>query len=110
VGRIYFAQGTQEGSFIPVFERDGQDHHLFRFATNGNLRVWFRYLRRKKPFDSEALRQELRERLNQIPGVSVPADSLNGMPRISLSALESDSGITAFTQVLEWVIERIKTS
>lgn len=108
--RIYFAQGAQSGSFIPVVTHDGQDYQLFRFGGSGSLRFWFRYLRRKKPFDAESKRMELLGRLNQVPGVSIPPTSIGGMPRIPVQLLESDSGYSAFTTILDWVIEQIKAS
>jgi hypothetical protein len=65
----------------------GRDQYFFKVGTDGFVEVWFRYLSAKPPFADDALRDELRKRLNAIPGIELPADRLRGKPRFSLTAL-----------------------
>ena len=65
-------------------------------------------LAKKAPFDSESKRRELLERLNAIPGVKLPQDSLDMRPAFDLSALANPEALRAFKQVIEWGLAQIK--
>ena len=62
VGNVWWGEGTQSGSFIPIFRHKGTDHQLFAVYTYGRLETFFQhYTKRKPPFDLEALRVEKAE-------------------------------------------------
>jgi hypothetical protein len=56
---------------------------------------------RRPPFD-EAKIHELRERLNRIPGVHLPEDSVTKYPSIQLSLPGEESARRLFLDALEW--------
>jgi hypothetical protein len=49
-------------------------------------------------------------RLNEIPGVALPEDSITRRPSIPLSTLQDEPVLAQFLTVLEWVVGEIKTA
>jgi hypothetical protein len=64
----------------------------------------------RRPFDDEAKRLELRDNLNRIPGIDIPADGIKRRPSIPLAALTADAALTAFLAVLDWYIAEVKSA
>jgi hypothetical protein len=64
----------------------------------------------RPPFDDETRRLELLRRLNGIPGVALPEDSITRRPGIPLSTLQDEAVLAQFLTVLEWVVREIKTT
>ena len=62
----------------------------------------------RKPFDDEAKRLELRDRLNKISRVEIPADAITRRPSIPLAVLTDDVALKAFLGVLDWYIAEVK--
>jgi hypothetical protein len=60
---------------------------------------------RQPPFDAEAKRRELRDRLVQIPGVDIPADAINKWPSFPITALVDDGHLNQFLNVLNWFLQ-----
>ena len=61
-----------------------------------------------KPGQDEAKRLDLRDRLNKIPGVEIPADAITRRPTIPLAVLTNDAALKAFLGVLDWYIAEVK--
>jgi len=55
------------------------------------------------------LRQELRRRLNDIPGVTIPADAVSRRPSIPLSVLAEGSARRTLTDAFTWALGVIRT-
>ena len=106
--RVSFGRGSFKGQLMAVLNHGELAHRLFLMGTNGKIRVLFQYLRRKEPFTLESKRVELLKRLNQIPGIAIPADSIDGMPLIPLHVLSNEQGWSQFAKVMDWVVEEIK--
>jgi hypothetical protein len=105
--RIWWGNGKQRGSFTPIIENKGVSHYLFAVWTSGAIETYFYYLKNKPPFDSEELRKELLDRLNQVPGISLPADAIDRGPSIPLSILKGDA-LKKFFLAFEWAINEIR--
>jgi hypothetical protein len=64
----------------------------------------FQYLKNQGPFQSPELREDLRRRLNEVPGVTIDADAIELRPRIELATLAATpDAVERFTAVLEWM-------
>jgi hypothetical protein len=61
----------------------------------------------RPPFGDEAKRLELRDRLNDIPDVAIPADAVSRYPGIALVALKEELALTQFLAAFDWVIQVI---
>jgi hypothetical protein len=108
VTRIWWGQGTRNGSFVPVLSHKGVDHQLFAVWTRGSIEVYFQYYQHKAPFESEQSRKDLLNRLNAIEGVSFPADSITRRPSIWLSVLGQGDRLDQLLSVFDWMIEEIR--
>jgi hypothetical protein len=106
--RLWWGKGAQDGSFFPMLDWRDQPFWLFSVWTYGRLEVQFEMMRKKPPFADEGKRADLLRRLNEIPGIRLPADSITRRPSISLEALQDDTILTRFLAVFDWVSEEIK--
>ncbi|GLZ43769.1 DUF262 domain-containing protein [Actinokineospora sp. NBRC 105648] len=78
---------------ITVYPTDG---------AAGYFEVVFLYLATRAPFDDQALREELRLRLNKVPGVDIPEGKLALRPKVPLSVLANPDAVDELCAVLRW--------
>ena len=93
---------------MPIFRHNGIDHQLFAVYTYGRLETFFQHYQRKPPFDLDTLRVEKLHRLNAIPGVSLPPESVSKRPSISLESLAEGCRVESLLGVYEWILEQIR--
>jgi hypothetical protein len=77
----------------------GEQHWVVAVWTYGRAEIPFQWMRGRKPFEEEAKRLEVRDRLNKIPGVTIPADAIARRPSIPLAAFADPSALQAFLSV-----------
>lgn len=104
--RFWFGRGMKDGSFQSCLARRGRSSSTFTLYTYGRVEINFQHLAQHSPFDDPALRQELCRRLNEIPGVALPEDSIERRPSIDLATLVPPEASTRFLQVLDWAIDQ----
>lgn len=105
--RITWGQGGRWGSCIPGRDVDGVAHSPIALWTYGSVEIRFWHMSTKPPFDDDSRRQELLERLNRVPGVSLPPDAYSRAPALPLSVLAKEEGWAAFRGVLTWYLGQI---
>lgn len=86
------------GSFAPILDVGGHGHYLFFVRTNGLLEIPFYYM--QDPFTGER-RRKLMDDLNSIPAVSIPAERLNGKPKIELQLLSQGEGVDQLLRIAD---------
>jgi alkylated DNA nucleotide flippase Atl1 len=69
---------------------------------SGKFEVVFQHMSRRRPFDNLALREELRQRLNTIDGVDLPAAKINLRPGFALDVLATTSARANLIETLAW--------
>jgi hypothetical protein len=107
-GRVWWGYGARTGGFVAMYDDPrGMKHQLFEVWTNGLWEQHFKYLSTKGRFVDAGRRTELRDRLNSVPGVAIPADAIARLPSIPLASLPDDAAVTAVLKVWNWVIEEI---
>lgn len=92
--RVAFEDGI-EGQWWA--QLDGEPSKLqwtFSVKTTGEIILQFQHM--TEPFGNKESRERLRERLNTIPGVAIPAERLTGRPTIPLSVLATESAFAIF--------------
>jgi len=109
VNRVWWGEGTQSGSFVPVLTHDEVDHQLFAVWTSGTVEIYFQWYQRKAPFNSEEKRRELMRRLNAIEGVSISEDAIDRRPNIPLNDLAHEAALDQFLEVFDWFIREIES-
>lgn len=113
VTRIWWGQGAENGSFIPVLEVNGEKFlpfALYHEISRGRpaIEINFQYAYKKSPFDQLFLRLEWLRRLNGIPGVTLPADVVERRPNFPLLALESDAAMAQFLSAMDWFVSEAR--
>jgi hypothetical protein len=108
--RIWWGKGKKFGSFFPMFDYKGNSYFLFSIWTYGTIEVQFQWMKTRSPFDNEGKRLELLQRLNEIPGISLPPDAINRRPSLGLSTLLDEAVLKKFLNTFDWVIQEIKSS
>ncbi len=106
--RLQWGKAARVGSCYLTLDHQGNSNHCFAVWTWGRVEIPFRFMR--APFDDEAKRLELFDRLNAIPSIELPTDAITGRPRIRLSVLSDGRALAQFLEVFDWVIEQIKAS
>jgi len=104
---IWWGKGQRSGSFIPVFRHGETGHQLFAVWTYARVELQFQWCMTKPPFDAEGKRLELLGKLNDIPGVSLPEDSISKRPAIPMDALKNAEALDRFKAIFEWYIDQI---
>lgn len=105
---FWWGKGKQTGSFAPIFEHDGLQCYPTFIWTSGTGDIQFQYLVNHPPFDKEEKRSELLDRLNEIPGFSIPQNSLRKRPPFPLKALINPKSLQLFIDTMNWVIDEVK--
>ena len=88
----------------------GKTYYPICIWSYGKVEVQFQYLKRHPPFDSESKRKELLDRLNRIPGFSIPDDAITRRPNVYLAALKNEDALDQFLEALNWVVQEIRKS
>jgi hypothetical protein len=72
-------------------------------GSEGKVEVPFGSIAKRHPFTDEGLREEYRQKLNDIDSVvQIAADGLGGWPTFPLSVIESDDGYERLVEALAW--------
>lgn len=95
-------------SCFPMFDRPG-DAPIWPCAIvpssakgGGRIEIVFQYLLDRRPFGDTELRQELRTRLNQLEGVSIPSGKIGLRPSFELSVLAAGGNAELLKDTFEW--------
>jgi hypothetical protein len=102
---VSFRSGTKDGSFQAGYWEKSRYLWPFVMYTHGRIEIQFVYLARRPPFNGEARRDELRDRLMLIAGVDLPPVADAKRPSFDMAVLTSDESFRQFTDTLDWVYE-----
>ena len=102
--RLTWGKGPAEGGFSPAFDHDGRSYWPFWISTNGRLRIQFQWMEGMPPFDQDSKKLELVRKLNEIPDVDLPADSISKRPAILLTTLAAPGSLQTFFIAVEWFL------
>jgi alkylated DNA nucleotide flippase Atl1 len=110
-GTLWLGRGNKTSCFLVAREGRRPDNlwPIVLYPT-GTCEVVFQYMAARKPFDEVQLRQELRDRLNKIPGVDLPAAKLELRPSFPLALLVTADSRAIFIDVLTWFYHQANAS
>jgi hypothetical protein len=109
--QLWWGRGTTDGSVLPGLRHRGTEYWLLALRTgtrDAYIQVQFAPLSHRPPFDDKARREELRARLNRIPGVQLAPDSVDRYPGISMGIFGEPDARHQLIETLDWVAEEIK--
>ena len=107
---IWWGEGTQLGSFFAGMQTPSGGYHPVAVWTNGRVEMQFQGLMRRPAFADEQKRREFARRLNDIPGVEIPADAVARRPAFDVAALAEPVRLAAFFEVMNWCVSEIATA
>jgi hypothetical protein len=107
--RIWWGKGQQTGSVYPMFDSAGGKGYLISLWTNGKVEVPFGWMKRTPPFNDQAKRQELLDKLIAIPGIALPSGGFDHFPRFELKARADKAVLDQFINVLEWAVNQLRS-
>jgi hypothetical protein len=105
--RVWWGQGSKDGSFFPMYDNRFGKNFLFSVWTYGAVELQFQHMRRP-PFSEPEKRSELAHKLSAIDGVSISEAVLNKRPSFKVSVLTSADSLGKFLAAFDWVLTEIK--
>ncbi|ETK34632.1 hypothetical protein [Microbispora sp. ATCC PTA-5024] len=103
-GEMHF--GRSEGSCAPIVRRDGRTLNMVRFYTK-TVEIPFGALKSRRPFDKPAFREDLRQRLNEAPGVDIAPDKLELYPSFPITRLADQAVYDVIVTTMIWFADRV---
>jgi hypothetical protein len=97
--QVVYGKGRSYGT-VNFYHSDDREQQLFGLATNGRVGINFAP-RSASPFADEQKRRELAQKLNLVPGISLPF-TLN--PSFLLGPVVEQNGLETLLSVMEWAI------
>jgi hypothetical protein len=105
---IIWGKGGRWGSFAArVKGSQGMESTFFSLwmqSKNVFIELPLGYFASDCPLSNLAIRQEYLDRVNKIPGIDLPADSVEKRRSVPLQALTEGSALSDFLAVLDWAI------
>ena len=103
-GTLDFGFGTETSCFLTSENGNGSRPEIWPLTIypSGRSEVVFQHLARRAPFDDPALREELRQRLNGIGGIDLPAVKIELRPSFPLHILATPDTQNALADQLAW--------
>ena len=99
----YGTAPTETSCFLMAREHDNPQGNIWPVTVypSGTIEVVFQHLRSRVPFDDAELRDELRTRLNTVPGVNIPAAKIELRPGFPLQVLVEPNGRELLAEQLD---------
>jgi len=104
--REAFGTGSTDGSVQAGYWDARRYLWPFVLYSYGRVEIPFQHIAKRPPFEDVALREELRSRLNAIPGVDLPPAAEARRPSIDLADLSSSESLKTFTDAMDWAFEQ----
>lgn len=101
---FWFGRGTTDGSIIPRLFVGKHRYLFFALWTYGTIELQPQHMRPMPGFEPDERRREFLERINRIPGVSVPLDAIGRRPSFPMRLLATDEALRAFLDAMVWAV------
>lgn len=106
---VRWGSGGTSGSFMPTVDSSGLQHQVIGVYNDGTIEVKFEYIQNSPPFDEEAKRLELRDRLNEISEITISTEQINNKrPWFYPSVLKGKEDLEQFLRVLDWFFKEVQ--
>jgi alkylated DNA nucleotide flippase Atl1 len=107
-GRLQYGTAGETSCFLMARTSDHTSGSIWPAALypTGKCEIVFQHLTSRPPFDDLELREEFRRRLNQVPGIELPAAKIELRPGFDLAALAEASGRDLAIRQLSWFLEQ----
>ncbi|WP_406045095.1 DUF262 domain-containing protein [Micromonospora sp. NBC_00898] len=110
-GTLLYGTGGETSCFLMARGKEHDQGDIWPAAIypSGKFEVVFQHLSVRPPFDDVTLREELRQRLNQLPGVDIAAAKIALRPGFPLGVLADADAREALLDHLRWFHDQAQT-
>jgi hypothetical protein len=99
----YFYYGVgRRGSLAPILKLRNKNIFCFALWTGGSVEIYFQHMKTRPPFDNEAKRKELLDKLNLITGLNTPLDKISARPNFPIRLLVELVELNKFIEAFNW--------
>ncbi|MCX4391278.1 DUF262 domain-containing protein [Micromonospora peucetia] len=107
-GTLSYGTGGETSCFLMARRREHELGSVWPAVIypGGKVEVVFQHLSVRTPFNDVTLREELRQRLNQLPGVNIAAAKLALRPGVPLEVLADADAREALLDHLRWFYDQ----
>ncbi|RQW89112.1 GmrSD restriction endonuclease domain-containing protein [Micromonospora globispora] len=107
-GTLSYGTGGETSCFLMARGKEHELGNIWPAAIypSGKFEVVFQHLSVRPPFDDVTLREELRQRLNQLPGVDIAAARIALRPGFPLTVLADADAREALLDHLRWFYDQ----
>jgi hypothetical protein len=110
-----FGSGKIDGSIILVADykvAPGPKNGVVFLTiwSGGTIEVDFQWIKNRAPFNSEAQRRRLGDRLQLVPGVMISDAQLRLRPNFRAELFQSGESLDLFLQAMDWAVEMISNA
>ncbi|GAB4106576.1 DUF262 domain-containing protein [Micromonospora taraxaci] len=111
-GTLLYGGGAETSCFLMARERGHRDGDIWPVTLypSGKVEVVFQHMASRLPFDALALREQFRQRLNQLPGVNIAAAKLTLRPGVPLTILADHAAASTLVEHLQWFYDQAHLS
>ncbi|MFD0782428.1 DUF262 domain-containing protein [Micromonospora azadirachtae] len=111
-GTLLYGGAAETSCFLMARERGHRDGDIWPVTVypSGKVEVVFQHLANRAPFDDVTLREQFRQRLNQLPGVNIAAAKLALRPGFPLTVLADGKTAASLMEHLQWFYEQVHVS
>lgn len=106
--RVWFGRGSKDGSFFPMCDIAEHQHFTFSAWSYGRIEIQFQHMLRRQVFGEVGMREALRRRLCEIPGVEIPEDALSRRPTILYAPLVPTVARASFLATWDWYLAEVE--
>ena len=103
---VLWGRGTVTGSFTFYKKRGDERISLFAVYSDGKISINFGAWKAKGI--DEKVRNVVREKLNQIPGIKLSSGKIDRYPSFDAKALASETRINMFKEIILFVVAEIR--
>lgn len=104
----YFSTGERGPAFTPQIQRPAKSNNLLLVQSDGWIVLPIRWIANRPPFSDPEKRQQVINRIKDIPGSVITEKGNEGFPKFPASTLSSPEQFSDFIETLDWIIGEIK--
>ena len=108
--RIWWGEGSTQGSFYPMVDHKGRSHQVIAVWTYGKVELQFQWMKNYDAFSTDERRREFLRRVNSIPGITISDEKIAMRPSFDLSILNNETNFKQFIEILDWFVEEIRAT
>ncbi len=105
-----WGKGARTGICRPIVTQGKHRYAPLALRTSGEVAIRFRDIKTRPAFASAQVREQLRQRFNELPSVEIPPDGIERRPSFPISVLGDPASMASFKSTVDWMLDRIKDS